>query len=303
MFHKTHSPILSVASQWQTANGAKSASMAFAAVLMLLASLCADLQKWAAASKQPETASKPRKPTIARIEPPPQTPRKMPTWLWIALAAAGVIVFGLSAWFIGSKLIAQPTSDPVAVIASLTPSLTSEPLQVLPSSTNTEMPSPTVTKSTTPLPTPSPTRTPTQTPKPVLRLPVSAGTAIPISDLMINPKNKDRVILLARWGKGTVYGLAWSSDGNFLAVASSIGVYLYDSRTLQEIRFIETQHRVDRVTFSPDGSILASGNSDAIKLWQVSDGVLLNTLDHKDHHFNSMAFSPDGSILASGSDD
>ncbi|HAJ59496.1 MAG TPA: type IV secretion protein Rhs [Cyanobacteria bacterium UBA8543] len=56
------------------------------------------------------------------------------------------------------------------------------------------------------------------------------------------------------------------------------------------------------VTFSPDGSIVASASDDAtVKLWS-QQGKLLHTLRHDDT-VRSVVFSPDGSMIASASDD
>ncbi|MDP8205517.1 MAG: caspase family protein [Candidatus Electryonea clarkiae] len=58
------------------------------------------------------------------------------------------------------------------------------------------------------------------------------------------------------------------------------------------------------VSFSPDGSLLASGSYDkTIKLWRVSDGVLLRTLEGHSSVIRSVSFSPDGTMLTSGSYD
>jgi WD40 repeat protein len=58
---------------------------------------------------------------------------------------------------------------------------------------------------------------------------------------------------------------------------------------------------VRSVVFSPDGSLLASASCDGtVKLWQVSDGALLRTLE-VGSPINDITFSPDGSLLVSGS--
>jgi len=75
---------------------------------------------------------------------------------------------------------------------------------------------------------------------------------------------------VARLGKGSVNEIAFSPDGKILAIASSIGVWLYDVKTFVEIGLLETEEFVRSVAFSPDGSSLASGSGDGtIILWDM----------------------------------
>jgi WD40 repeat protein len=75
---------------------------------------------------------------------------------------------------------------------------------------------------------------------------------------------------VARLGKGIVNEIAFSPDGKILAIASSIGVWLYDVKTFVEIGLLETEEFVRSVAFSPDGSSLASGSGDGtIILWDM----------------------------------
>jgi WD40 repeat protein len=60
---------------------------------------------------------------------------------------------------------------------------------------------------------------------------------------------------------------------------------------------------VNRVRYSPDGSLIATASSDrTIKIWQ-STGKLLQTLIGHNNWVTSIAFSPDGTLLVSGSRD
>lgn len=58
------------------------------------------------------------------------------------------------------------------------------------------------------------------------------------------------------------------------------------------------------VAFSPDGTLLATGDTNGeIRLWQVADEQLLRTCKGHTNWVRAVAFSPDGRILASGSTD
>jgi glucose repression regulatory protein TUP1 len=59
---------------------------------------------------------------------------------------------------------------------------------------------------------------------------------------------------------------------------------------------------VTSVCVSPDGSLLAAGSLDTVvRLWDTSNGQLLDKLKGHNDSVYSVAFSPDGKFLVSGS--
>ena len=64
----------------------------------------------------------------------------------------------------------------------------------------------------------------------------------------------------ARLGKGWLYEIQYSPDGTRLAAAGSLGVWIYDAATDEEIAlFTGYGYSVSALTYSPDGSMLAGG--------------------------------------------
>ena len=108
----------------------------------------------------------------------------------------------------------------------------------------------------------------------------------------------------ARLGKGGISEIAYSSGGTRLAVASSIGIWLYDAQTGEELNlFTGHTYGVSSVSFSPDGKILAGGTLNGpIRLWNVDTGTHIRTLTRRGaSNVRSVSFSPDGETLAGGS--
>ena len=109
-----------------------------------------------------------------------------------------------------------------------------------------------------------------------------------------------------RLGMGSIWGndrsLAFSPDGRTLAVASGIGVWLYEAASARALALLPSE-QVLSVAFSPDGATLASTESKSIRLWDVESREEIATLRRRFGYglFQLAAFSPDGATLASGS--
>ena len=99
-----------------------------------------------------------------------------------------------------------------------------------------------------------------------------------------------------------VSSLSFSPDGALLASGYSDGtVTLWDVATQERIATLQG-YAGREVSFSPDGTTLASG-SGTIILWDVRTRQRITTLKEPPDFFRSLSFSPDGALLASGNSD
>jgi len=148
-------------------------------------------------------------------------------------------------------------------------------------------------------PSPSVVMTPTPT---ATMLPAAMSTPIPDVSAVISVSNADRLVALTRWGQGSIQQIAYSPDGMRLAVATSIGVYIYDAQTMTPQQFLDAHSRVLDIAFSPNGKTLAAGCRDhVIRLWRIDDGILVQTFRGHSRAVDNVAFLPHGDKLLSSS--
>lgn len=114
--------------------------------------------------------------------------------------------------------------------------------------------------------------------------------------------------------KSTVRGIAFSPDGNLLAVAGgdfadpraktpAIGeLSVWDLKTRKRLMTFEgNKEFLHTVVFSPDGKSLASSSYDkTVRLWDVATGKQIAAFDDA-HRVLTLSFSPDGKTLAGSS--
>jgi WD40 repeat protein len=107
-------------------------------------------------------------------------------------------------------------------------------------------------------------------------------------------------------GRGGIRHLAASPDGKFVAVASTIGIWLYDAADVtKQPRFISGHgEEVQQVAFSPDSTKLASASLDrTVGVWDVATGERLQSFEGARSGFQAVAFSPDGKLVAAATSD
>lgn len=148
-----------------------------------------------------------------------------------------------------------------------------------------------------------PASNPTATPLAITQQP--APPTRPIADLnlaVISPSNVNDIAQLAQLGKGSVLDMAWSPTGGVLAIATTTGVYFYDTLDFRELRFVESEFVARSIVFAPYGDAVAVASGPNIYLWD-SVGSPVHVLEGHTADIFGIAYSPDGRMLASAGGD
>jgi len=107
--------------------------------------------------------------------------------------------------------------------------------------------------------------------------------------------------------RGTISTGAFSEDGKLLALGIEeepwkwkVEVWRTDDGKMLGEPLSKELSKVESVAFSPDGVFLAVGQTDgSINLWNVRNGLMLQTLKAHQSHVYNVAFSRDGHVFAS----
>ncbi len=117
---------------------------------------------------------------------------------------------------------------------------------------------------------------------------VSTDQSVDISLPVLNPT--------LRIGKGSPTSLAVSPDGQWMAVSTQFGVYLYQVDTFVESWFAPFPEKAGSVIFDPKSERLGVVSDAAIIILDVGSGKMLARLEGAGYSF---AWSPDGQRLVS----
>ena len=101
--------------------------------------------------------------------------------------------------------------------------------------------------------------------------------------------------------------LKWSKDGRWIAVSTWGGrVFVFELESRSMVKILDAGHeKINAVSFSYDGSMLAAVGSDQIiRVWKTNDWKTIIQLPDLDGALNScLAFHPKKNLLAVGTRD
>ena len=103
-----------------------------------------------------------------------------------------------------------------------------------------------------------------------------------------------------RIGKGGPGGgdraAAFSPNGQYLAVSSSTGIWLYDTVNYREVALLPSQYPVNSIAFSPDGNAIVGIQN---QVWSIVTKEKITTFSPDGGINGPVAFSPNGKTIAS----
>jgi WD40 repeat protein len=108
--------------------------------------------------------------------------------------------------------------------------------------------------------------------------------------------NVSQIEALVKLGKGRANGLAWTPDGQLLAVSSSSSIDLYGGETLALQSSLSTGAGL--LAFHPNGNFLATPARGGIAVWSLTQQAVYQRLSSQLVAIYDLAFSPDGRWLA-----
>ncbi len=105
---------------------------------------------------------------------------------------------------------------------------------------------------------------------------------------------------IARLGQGLVFDMAFSPDNASLAVATRVGVWMYELATMQPIALLETERgMLSKVVLSPDGKCVATSNADGIiNIREIETQQRVAKIRGWHGGTSQLAFSPDSQYIA-----
>ena len=109
-----------------------------------------------------------------------------------------------------------------------------------------------------------------------------------------------------RIGKGGPSGsdraAAFSPNGQYLAVSSSTGIWLYDTVNYREVTLFSSQYPVYSIAFSPDGNAIVGTSRNQLvqnQVWSIVTKEKIATFSPDGGIGGAVAFSPNGKTIAS----
>lgn len=119
----------------------------------------------------------------------------------------------------------------------------------------------------------------------------------------ITPERASSVVQIGRLGMGRPSAMLYSPLNSRLAIGSTLGAVIYDSKSLEEVTSFTSGEPISAMALSPNQSIMAMGltNGDIV-IWNAANQTVQKTLTGYSGAVISMLFVSDNLLVALSSD-
>jgi WD40 repeat protein len=135
---------------------------------------------------------------------------------------------------------------------------------------------------------------------------ICAGLGYSENDQVQLRATDGELMAIVRHHWGTVWAVAYSGDGSYLATSGADGqVFVYTPPSSPVTQLTEHQNDVVALEFSPDSTLLASAGlfDRRLLLHHLPDGILAHSIDVGTATLHGVSFSPDGQYLAAAGEE
>lgn len=141
--------------------------------------------------------------------------------------------------------------------------------------------------------TSTPSFTPTATYLPIT--PAWSGTKAPNSETVISTENIGRLALFARWGYGNAPHAQYTSNGKYIVVAYSTGIYFYSAQDYSIVNYIDLGTYIANLSLASNDKLMAVATFDKVYIFDEESGKPTKIIQEM---VSALAFSPNGQTLA-----
>jgi len=111
----------------------------------------------------------------------------------------------------------------------------------------------------------------------------------------ITPENANNIMEIMSFGSGLIHDISYSADGSSIIVSTSIGIFIYESGTLKQEHFFQTETSMGTIAVSPDNRTIAvSSGSFGIDFFDMKSKTYLGKISYIDQTIYGFAFVNNG---------
>jgi len=131
----------------------------------------------------------------------------------------------------------------------------------------------------------------------------------PDGTLIASGEKKGEIKVWQAWTDKIAYEVSgiytdFSPDGKLLGVAGTSGIYIYNAIDGKRVRVLDEERPYHSIVFSPNGKLIAAGGSyGEFFIWNLSDGMLIDSGVGLGGDVNRISFSQNSELLALSSID